>query len=358
MEPETQKLEMFFFPFLGGGHMIPMIDTARVFASHGVKSTIITVFGHAHVLLKAINRDQQLGQDIHVHVLSSPPGQPPLAADSADMSASPFTDTSMFSQPFELLLKDRRPDCIVVDNFHRWASDVVTELSIPRIIFNGSSCFPLCVRDCLQRFSPHEKVDSDDEPFVIPGLPDRIELTGSQLAPFEKSKDNEFAQRRKKLEIGSFGFLINSFYEIESAYVEHFKNQMGKKAWLIGPASLVNKGIEDKSIRGQKSSIEENYCLNWLNSKKPYSVLYVSFGSLARLPSSQLPEIAYGLEAANWDFIWVIGKTLKSNSESENEGNSLADGFEDRMMKSGKGLIIRGWAPQLLILENPAIGGF
>ncbi|GAB4852923.1 hypothetical protein Ancab_017120 [Ancistrocladus abbreviatus] len=357
MASETEKrIEIFFFPFLGGGHMIPMIDTARVFASHGVKSTIITLPSDAHVFHYSINHDhQQLGRDIHLHILP-PPSTQPLPVDSADMSAPPFTDTSMFRHPFEVLLKEHSPDCIVVDNFHRWAAEVVTEPAIPRLIFNGSGCFPRCIQDSLQRYSPRENIDSEDEPFTIPGLPDRIELTKSQLPPFDKLKNNELAERRKKMEVGSIGFLINSFYELESAYVEYYKKHVSKRAWLIGPVSLCNRNVEDKANRGQKAAIDENLCLNWLSSKKPNSVLYISFGSLARLPFSQFQEIAYALEASESFFIWAIGKILKSNSKEE--GELLPEGFEERMTSTGKGLIIRGWAPQLLILENPAIGGF
>jgi UDP:flavonoid glycosyltransferase YjiC (YdhE family) len=34
----------------------------------------------------------------------------------------------------------------------------------------------------------------------------------------------------------------------------------------------------------------------------------------------------------------------------------LGDGFEERV--KGRGLLIRGWASQVLILSHPAIGGF
>ena len=34
----------------------------------------------------------------------------------------------------------------------------------------------------------------------------------------------------------------------------------------------------------------------------------------------------------------------------------LGDGFEERL--KGRGLLIRGWASQVLILSHPAIGGF
>lgn len=74
----------------------------------------------------------------------------------------------------------------------------------------------------------------------------------------------------------------------------------------------------------------------------------------------QLLEIAYGLEASNHSFIWVVGKIFQSpGTRKENgiEENWLPSGFEERMRESKRGLI-RGWAPQLLILEHAAVGGF
>ncbi|MED6203317.1 UDP-glycosyltransferase, partial [Stylosanthes scabra] len=59
------------------------------------------------------------------------------------------------------------------------------------------------------------------------------------------------------------------------------------------------------------------------------------------------------MEATNKPFIWVIrdGKHLQ-----ELENWIKEEGFEER--NKDKGLIIRGWAPQVLILSHPAIGGF
>ncbi|KAF2321089.1 hypothetical protein GH714_033782 [Hevea brasiliensis] len=63
-------------------------------------------------------------------------------------------------------------------------------------------------------------------------------------------------------------------------------------------------------------------------------------------------EIAIALEASRQQFIWV--RREKNNQEDEEQW--LPEGFEERM--EGKGLIIRGWAPQVLILDHEAIGGF
>jgi abscisate beta-glucosyltransferase len=55
----------------------------------------------------------------------------------------------------------------------------------------------------------------------------------------------------------------------------------------------------------------------------------------------------------------VVGKIINSSKEEEtcNE-NWVLDGFEERMKEMDKGLIFKGWVPQLLILEHDAVGGF
>lgn len=192
-------------------------------------------------------------------------------------------------------------------------------------------------------------MSSDYETFVVPNLPDRIEMTRSQLPVFLRNP-SQFPDRVKQVEDKSFGAVINSFYELESVYADSVKKD--NKAWLVGPVSLCTG---DKILRGKPPTIDEKNCLNWLNSKEPNSVLYISFGSLARLPSEQIKEIAYGLEASEQSFIWVVGKIR--NGENEN-GNLFPEGFERRMKELNKGLVFRGWAPQLLILEHVAIKGF
>ncbi|XP_039138755.1 scopoletin glucosyltransferase-like [Dioscorea cayenensis subsp. rotundata] len=102
--------------------------------------------------------------------------------------------------------------------------------------------------------------------------------------------------------------------------------------------------------RGDKPAIDKYEFLNWLDNKKPNSVLYVCFGSMIKFTSTQLHEIALGLESSQQPFIWVLKKEL---FEDEREG--LMEEHEKRV--EGRGLIIRGWAPQMLILNHEAVGG-
>lgn len=80
-------------------------------------------------------------------------------------------------------------------------------------------------------------------------------------------------------------------------------------------------------------------------------MVYVCLGSLSQVATLQLVELGLGLEALNRPFIWVI-----RNKTEEWEKWLEEDGFEERT--KGRGLLIHGWAPQVLILSHPAVGAF
>ncbi|RYR54142.1 hypothetical protein Ahy_A06g029398 isoform F [Arachis hypogaea] len=180
-------------------------------------------------------------------------------------------------------------------------------------------------------------------------------MTRKDVPAFITNKENstEFVkllEDAKEAQARSYGVVVNSFYELENVYADFYKNEFGRKAWPIGPVSLCNKDTGEKANRAKETTIDEFECLKWLDTKKPNSVVYVSFGSLISMPDSQLREIALSLEISGQHFIWLVKKNEKDGAEW------LPKGFEKRM--EGKGLIIRGWAPQILILEHQAVGAF
>ncbi|PON88085.1 UDP-glucuronosyl/UDP-glucosyltransferase [Trema orientale] len=269
--------------------------------------------------------------------------------------------TSMLGPQIEQLLKRNRPDCLVVDVFFLWATDVAAKYGIPSLIFHGTSYIALCTSLCMYRYEPHKRVSSEYEPFIIPNLPDEIEFTASRVPDFLKEDaESEFInviyKESKEAESRSYGVLVNSFYELEPAYADHYTNVLGIKAWHIGPLFLYDKGTtpKEKAERGiLEASIDDHQCSTWLDSKKPNSVIYVCFGSLTSFSDKQLMEIAMGLEDSGQQFIWVVQKEIKRQGFKE---EWLPEGLEERM--EGRGLIIRGWAPQVVILEHEAVGAF
>ena len=157
----------------------------------------------------------------------------------------------------------------------------------------------------------------------------------------------------KEADKTSYGVVVNTFQELEPAYVKEYKEARSGKAWSIGPVSLCNKIGEDKAERGNKAVIGQDECFKWLDAREEGSVLYVCLGSICNLPLSQLKELGLGLEESQRPFIWVIRGWEKYNELAE---WILESGFEERVKE--RGLLIKGWAPQVLILSHPSVGGF
>ncbi|KAH0732181.1 hypothetical protein KY289_003369 [Solanum tuberosum] len=341
------------------GHMIPTLDMAKLVVSRGVKATIITTPLNQSVFSKAIQRNKQEGNEIDIRLIKFqavenglPEGCERLDLIPTDELLNNFTmATTMMKEPFEQLLQECRPSCLVSDMFLPWTYDSAAKFNIPRLLFHGTSYFALCVTDSVTRYKPFMNVSSDSDAFVIPNLPHQIKLTRTQLTPFDRiEEEKDMSPMIKELResgLKGYGVIFNSFYELEPDYVEYYANVLSRKTWAIGPLSLCNRDIEDKAERGKNSSIDKHECMKWLDSKKSSSIVYVCFGSVAIFTASQMEELAMGIEASGQEFIWVV--------RPDNE-ECLPEGFEERTKE--KGLIIRGWAPQLLILDHEAVGAF
>ncbi|XP_073134279.1 UDP-glycosyltransferase 91D1-like [Henckelia pumila] len=102
---------------------------------------------------------------------------------------------------------------------------------------------------------------------------------------------------------------------------------------------------------------EINHDLNWvsikqwLDTKTKGSVLYIALGSEATPSQDQLTELAHGLELSRLPFFWAFRKPETSTVK-------LPDGFEERIIRAGRGMVWKGWVPQLKILRHDSIGGF
>ncbi|KAE8698602.1 putative UDP-glucosyl transferase 73B3 [Hibiscus syriacus] len=315
-----REIHMFFLAYLALGHVIPTVDMAKLFSSQGVKTTVVTTPVNASLFSRTIERSKEYDS------------LPTSTDGNREMSVKFFQAVRLLQEPFEKLLQEFKPDCLVADLFFSWATDAANKFGIPRLVFHGTGYFSLCASECIRLYQPHKKVQSDAEPFVVPNLPGNIELTKNRLPGYiRQDVETDFTKRMEaatEAELKSYG------------------------AWHIGPLSLCIREDIDKAERGKKSAIDEHECLKWLDSKEPNSVLYICFGSMSCFTSAQLKEIVMALEALDLQFIWVVSKQKKDEEDNE----WLPEGFEKR--REGKGLIIRGWAPQVLILDHEAVGGF
>ncbi|KAJ0962861.1 hypothetical protein J5N97_027983 [Dioscorea zingiberensis] len=350
---KTQDLHILFFPLMAPGHMIPMVNMAKLFSRRGVRATILTTPANATLIQPTINN-----LPIELAIIPFPSaaaGLPAGCENSADVPSPALMPNfiqalAMLSQPFEQVLKELHPNVTITDAFIPSTIHVTSKLRIPQLVFHGIGFFSMCLSDALSSFNHHETLPTETESFVVPGIPHKIQLLKTQIPDFSKfgKEMQDSLLSNKENATRSYGVVVNSFYKLEPDYIEHYRMVMGRRAWHIGPLSLCN---EDNIDRDHSMHADEE-CLVWLEEKQPDSVLYVCFGSLSVFSVEQLREIALGLEASKHPFIWVLPKVVKTDEEMD----WMPEGYEERI--EGKGLIMRRWAPQVLILNHRAVGGF
>ncbi|KAL9247995.1 hypothetical protein vseg_021362 [Gypsophila vaccaria] len=360
------KLKMFFLPAMYAiSHTTPLMNAARLFASHpDVQVTVVTTEQNARIFHNSINRDREAGHDIGFHIVKVPTAEVGLPDDIVDTIISStstslenagklFRAMSMLSGRVLDLIMSHRADCLVSDLLNPWSANVASKAHVPFIVFNPSNLFGMCVEDSLTRFKPHENLGSDTQLFVVPGLPDKVELTRSRLPDYFRGQDigKEFRLSVKQALDMSHCMMVNSFHELESEYAEYCKNVMGIKCCLVGPLHCYSQDL--KSDIDQEDRIHD--IRHWLDQRKENSVLYVSFGSYAPICKEQFHEIAHGLEGSRHSFIWVARVNLCGE---DGEQDWFPEGFEKRVRESNQGVIIKTWAPQETILGHPSVGAF
>lgn len=365
MAAQKSQVHFVLVPLMSPGHLIPMVDLAKLLAQHGVIVSIISTPLNTIRFKSGIDHSVKSGLQIRILELEFPAVQAGLPKGCENMDSLPsrdlikdfFVAASMLQKPFEELFSDLKPSpsCIISGKNMAWTVDSACKFRVPRIFFDGMGCFSSTCTQKLQSSKVHEVV-SKFEPFVVPGLAHRIELTKSQLPENLNPGSPDLVDVRNKMvaaESISDGIIVNTFEELELEYVQEFKKIKGGKVWCIGPVSACNKSESEKAARGKTVSLDENQCLKWLDLQQPNSVVYASLGSICGLTCSQLIELGLGLEASNRPFIWVLRGGEKSK---ELEKWIEEERFEERI--KGRGFLIKGWSPQILVLCHPSVGAF
>ncbi|KAH9316413.1 hypothetical protein KI387_025040, partial [Taxus chinensis] len=147
-----------------------------------------------------------------------------------------------------------------------------------------------------------------------------------------------FLNESRSQNVGDY-VLVNTFEELEGGK-EAIQGLTinGCPALAIGPVFLPN------FLEGRKSMYsmweEDKTCLRWLDAQKKGSVLYVSFGTHAVRSQRQLQELALGLEASGYPFLWVLRSDIA-------EGKSVLELPEGFMERNRDRALLVSWTHQL-----------
>ncbi|KAF8727030.1 hypothetical protein HU200_019525 [Digitaria exilis] len=318
-----------------------MIDMAHLLAKQGAMVTFTTTPANATRIESTIDRARELNLPIHFVPLKLDCAKVglPEGCENVDKvlgkgQVKSLTDAySLLHKPLVSYLQAQSnpPSSIISDLCQPWTGDVARELGIPRFMFTGFCAFSSLCRYIIHQEKVFDKVADGDELIILPGFPHHLEISKARSpGNFNSPGFEQFSEKILEEERRADGVVTNSFYDLEPLYHEAYQ----------------------KENRGDKASVDLKHCLQWLESMKPGSVLYISFGSMARTVVSQLKEIALGLEASRRPFLWVI----KSDAEASDIEKLLTEGIKERIRD--RGLIIKGWAQQAMILSHPSVGGF
>eukprot|EP00253_Pinus_taeda_P011760 PITA_11760 len=362
-ELEYNKPHVLVMPYPAQGHINPMLLFAKRLASKQMMVTFVTTEEKCVRMLQAqdsLPGASNSSMEVKFETISD--GLPVDFDRSKDVDMvldllSKMGGLTLANLIERLNAQGNNISCIVYDSFLHWVPDVAKKFNIPVAFFWTQSC---AVYSIYYNFSRglanlRDETGKTVDAIEIPGLP---LLKVSELPSFLHPSNTKESLLRlvmdqfKPLSEATW-VLGNSFSELESEEINSMKSLAPIRTVgpLIPSAFLDgrNPGDTDPGAHLWKTT----NCMDWLNTKEPASVVYVSFGSLAVLSKEQMHEIALGLKASGYSFLWVV-RPPSSKGEINSEEN-LPAGFLNET--SGQGLVVP-WCHQLQVLSHASVGAF
>ncbi|KAL0334909.1 UNVERIFIED_CONTAM: Gallate 1-beta-glucosyltransferase [Sesamum radiatum] len=243
--------------------------------------------------------------------------------------------------------KGRPVSCVVNNPFIPWVSDVAEILGIPSAMLWIQSCASFSAY--YHYYNELVPFPSEHEPEIDVQLPYMPLLKHDEVPSFlHPSTSYPFLRRailgQFKNMSKPFCILMDTFQELEHGIVEHM-SKVCRPIKTIGPLFKELKSPNSGDYTSESNAIRADFyaadsCLEWLDSKPPQSVVYISFGSIVHLKQEQVDEIAHGLLGSDVSFLWVVRPPPK---ELNVEPHVLPQGFLEKAGDKGK---IVKWSPQ------------
>uniref|UniRef100_A0A0E0KSJ7 Glycosyltransferase n=1 Tax=Oryza punctata TaxID=4537 RepID=A0A0E0KSJ7_ORYPU len=358
---EGRSPHVVLFPFLAHGHIPAFLRLAGHLQAlrPGLAVTLVST----QRILGSLSLPAT-SPPIQLHALPFAPadhGLPDGAHSLADLHVHQFITFFQASESLRpafdgFVAGIRSPVCIIADAFFAWTADVARARGASHAVFLPGGAFGNAVFFSVWEHLPHTLTAGDEFP-LLPDFPDVV-LHRTQIPPYMLAATGAdpwtaFFRRVIPSCRKTDAVLVNTVQQLEPSGLDMLRASFGVQTWPIGPilaAPAPSKSRDDDDIT----------IIQWLDAHPRRSVLYISFGSQNSISIRQMTELALGLEASGWPFIWAVRPPLGFDPKDGFDPEWLPAGFEDRMAAraSGRGLVVRGWAPQARILAHPSTGAF
>ncbi|XP_034682167.1 gallate 1-beta-glucosyltransferase-like [Vitis riparia] len=357
MGSESKLVHVFLVSFPGQGHVNPLLRLGKRLASKGLLVTFSTPESIGKQIRKASNITDQ----------PTPVGEGLIRfeffEDEWDENEPKRQDLDLYLPQLELVGKkvlpqmikkhaeqDRPVSCLINNPFIPWVSDVAADLGIPSAMLWVQSC--ACFSTYYHYYHGLVPFPSEAEPEIDVQLPCMPLLKYDEVASFlYPTTPYPFLRRAilgqyRNLD-KPFCILMDTFQELEPEVIEYMSKICPIKP--VGPL-YKNPKVPNATVRGDFMKADD--CIEWLDSKPPSSVVYVSFGSVVYLKQDQVDEIAYGLLNSGLQFLWVMKPPHK---DAGLELLVLPEGFLEKAGDKGK---VVQWSPQEQVLAHPSVACF
>ncbi|CAN7083358.1 unnamed protein product [Brassica oleracea var. botrytis] len=336
------KQHIMVFPHPAQGHLLPLLDLTHQLCLHGDITVSIIVTPKNFPYLSPLLTAHPSAVCAVTFPFPENPSLPPGVENVKDTGASgnPLIMASLrqLREPIINWISSHPnpPVAIISDFFLGWTND----LGIPRFAFFSSGAF---LASTLHFFSDKIHLLESNEPVCFSDLPRspvfKTEHLPALVPQSPLSQDLE-TFRDTTMNFSSYGCVFNSCECLEEEYMEYVKLRTGHdRVFGVGPLPSIELGKGNSF-----SSVDVEALMSWLDGCPDGSVLYICVGSQKVLSKDQCDALARGLEKSMTRFVWVA------------KADPIPDGFEDRV--AGRGMVVRGWAPQVAVLNHVAVGGF
>ncbi|KAL7161124.1 hypothetical protein ACSBR2_041726 [Camellia fascicularis] len=217
------------------------------------------------------------------------------------------------------------PVIIVSDFLLGWTHHLACQLGIRRFMFSPSSAVFLSVFDSMWRYQPKRDDPNDEKALIkfprVPNCPiyPWWQLPVTYRSYVEGDPVSEFIKDGLMSNMASWGLVVNSFNELERVYLDHLMELLGHdRVWAVGP---LLPPVDDQS------------------------------GLIERANGGASTRVG-----EKWGQVYMLCQRALTKGHVEGQYGVVPSGFEDRVAK--RGLVIREWAPQVLILSHQAVGAF